>query len=327
MARGYIPAPVRGSLHVGPDAPTAKPNLAWLDIKTGTLFRFDERMDQWLPYSVGSPAWGGEYGAITVGDAIARQTYALALGVAAEAAEYSSIAIGHDVTANGSSSIAIGDGAEAANSQDTIAIGRSARAGTTDDNSARSIAIGADAAADNYGAIAIGENARGAAMNATAVGPSTSAGNTCTAVGYSARAGATGGTATFERSTAVGFVAHVDADDGTAVGSGASVTAASGLALGRSAAVTSGGSDGVALGVAAESNHPRSLALGLSASTTAADQTVIATDELVLRPSSGLLGTPETPGASSSVVLYSPNGSLWRLTVDDTGALATSPVA
>lgn len=328
-------------LQVGGEEPTGKPNLVWLDIKTGTMYRYDGLMSQWIPYGVGSPAQGGQYNAVSFGvdvtnesshsvavgvEAAASQYAAVAVGVQATADEYGTVAIGTDVEALGSYSIAIGGSARAATWQGGVAIGRNSRAGNDDNNSSNCVAIGPWARTEQWDSVAVGNYSIGAGQSSVAIGTYAEAGDHSVALGESANAGAESGAVVAESTVAIGPNTAATGDYSTAIGPNASARPSSGIAIGTSSSVYAEADEGIAIGYATSVSYPRSIALGVAASPTAANQTYIATDELVLRPSSGLLGSPETPGASSSVVLYSPNGSLWRITVDDTGTLGATAV-
>lgn len=318
--------PEESPIHVGPDAPTATPGVMWLEAGTGTLFRYDERMGQWIPAGVGSPAWGGESEALTLGtDANANQYASIAIGHDATADGYASIAVGQSAIGHDSSAVAIGNGAEAQGSRN-VAIGVDATAGdpaTTWDSGA--VALGSGAQAHGNSSVALGDDSKTWDAEAAALGNGAAAGRTGVAIGYNSKAGAdySSALAGAETAIAIGSSANASSLRAMAIGTNSQATHEQSVALG--AGSYANGDDAIAIGNAS-ATAARSIAIGNGASTYVADQAVIGAHELVVKPRYDEIGNETTPGIATSVVLYSPNGSQWRITVDDTGTLGATAV-
>lgn len=150
---------------------------------------------------------------------------------------------------------------------------------------AQSVAIGAGASADlGAQAVAVGEMSS-ASNFGVALGRSAVAAGSCVAVGHSANA----------------------AGEGVAVGLSAKATSSYGTAIGpqSEAAFKS-----VALGRQAKAPHNNSVALGSELTTTRADQVLVGGKDIeITNPIKGL-------------VLSSPDGSKWRVTISDAGVAA-----
>ena len=172
-------------------------------------------------------------------------------------------------------------------------------------------------------AAAVGRSAVATADNATATGSGAQAtGATATATGAGAQA--TGASA-----TATGAVAQATGIGATATGSGAQATSIGATATGQGAQATgqfafalgylakASAFLGVAIGPLAAADHAGSAAIGTQ-STGASAATTTRDDQI-------MLGTPNhevnVPG---QLVLASPDGSEWSVTVDNTGALSAT---
>ena len=145
---------------------------------------------------------------------------------------------------------------------------------------------------------AIGSNAQVAATSAdsnTAVGAlaqlSLTSGPGNTAVGHSAQQALTSGS----YNTAVGYLSSTGAANGSAV------------AVGFNAAAE--GSGAVALGSGSNASHAGAVAIGKNSTTSAPDQVVVGPRDV------------EVQSASKGLVLKSPDGSRWRITITDAGVL------
>lgn len=215
-----------------------------------------------------------------------------AFGPGADATEDRAAALGGDSKA-GVQATAVGSGAIAGTQ--AVAIGNNAGqegvhtrlvvVGHEAKARGQSVAIGAGALADvGTQAVTVGEMSS-AANFGVAVGKSAAAANTCVAVGHSANAVGEG--------AAFGYNAKTTGAYGTAVGAGAEA-ANSGLALGRMA----------------KSQHTNSVALGAGLTTTRADQVLVGAKDV------------EISAATKGLVLTSPDGSKWRMTISDAGVAA-----
>ena len=183
------------------------------------------------------------------------------------------------------------------------AVGRSAVA-----TESYATATGAGAQARTY-ATATGAAAQATGIAATATGQGAQAtGTYATATGVAAQATGIAATATGQGAQATGTYA-------TATGQGAQATGQYAFALGylaKASAVL-----GVAIGPLAVADHAGSAAIGTQ-STGASAATTTRDDQI-------MLGTPNhevnVPG---QLVLASPDGSEWSVTVDNTGALSAT---
>lgn len=119
-------------------------------------------------------------------------------------------------------------------------------------------------------------------------------------------------TATRVGGIAVGFQAEADgAPYGVAVGYQADAGNTDAVAIGRAA--NAAGNDGVALGAGAStSTWLRSVALGADTTVSANDQVMVGGRDV------------EITDAAKGVVLRSPDGTRWRITVDNSGNLSTT---
>lgn len=148
----------------------------------------------------------------------------------------------------------------------------------------------------------------------------TSPGDSATAVGPAATAAGT-------NSAAVGKSSNASGEYSTAVGPTASVQSLSGVAVGRTASST--GEAAIALGSGAQADGLRSSALGSGSSASFDHSTAIGADAVASGNNQVMLGTEldtvEIP-QGSGLVLSSPDGSRWIMTVDDDGSLTTTAV-
>lgn len=158
----------------------------------------------------------------------------------------------------------------------------------------------------------------GAGLQSIVIGTGASAaGNQSTAVGTGANSTGASSTALGNAASSLGLQsvavgpAAVQGSGAIGVGSGAAATGDYSVVLGKdaSAALT----DGAAIGHGAVAPYAHSTALGAGAATTGANQIMIGTATDVVEVPFG-----------SGYVLQSPNGSRYKLTVDNTGALVTT---
>lgn len=161
-----------------------------------------------------------------------------------------------------------------------------------------SIQLGDGASASDFEAVAIGRNA-------TAGGPGSSS---QVAVGEDA-------TATGPSTVAVGSNATATGDGAAAFGRSTTASGVSALAAGREATATQDRS--VAVGYGTSAGHVYSTALGAFAATTADHQLMVSANEVEVMPY-------DVGIDPSSIVLYSPDGTRWRLSVSDAGVLGVA---
>lgn len=153
-----------------------------------------------------------------------------------------------------------------------------------------SLVLGPSATATGNNSVALGQGASSPGASGTAVGTSASAtGVQSVAVGSAAAQGL--------GAIGVGNAVQASGDHSTAVGAGAAATFAQATALGNGA----------------QSPYQHSTAIGAGATTTGPNQIMMGTSSDVT----------EIP-LGSAVVLSSPNGTRFRLSVDNTGALTTT---
>ena len=256
----------------------------------------------------------------------------------------SNIAIGNGAKAGDSGqgayrSIAIGCGAQSISSSDGIALGNtsfakfgnaisigtgSAACGTA------AIAIGrnSDVLDGNHGGVAIGESSVVSATCAIAIGQSSTASGACSiALGNAA-------TITGASSIAIGNTANGGTTNcSITIGFGATTTGSSrGISIGQSA---NAGTSAVALGRNSIATGTYSVAIGPSSSSAYFDGVAIGRNSVVGAAGSVALGLGvtaaktntvsvtelETQLAGGGITMKSPNGTEYKLTVSDAGAL------
>lgn len=323
-------------LAASPTAPSEPSDAeVWLDAAGGGLWRYDAiYLSEWVP--VGEPAPTVAYQGLALGRATVAGTQSVAIGAEAHVADggshavavgyqasgtqgYGVVAIGALSSSSGSRAVAIG--ADSMASADfAVAVGRAAARGSL------AVSIGGASEADGDAATAVGYAAVASAREATALGRGSSAqgeyaialgafplaqGDDAIAVGQAAQARST-------EAIAIGHAAGVtDAPGGVKIGSG-QVSTENGTGVGTGSNVSTGGS--VALGHNTGAHAARAVAIGEGAISSIPDRTAIATAELELTPHLGA----ETQ--ASTLILRSPDGTAWRIAVDDAGALSTTEI-
>lgn len=308
----------------------------WWDSTTGGLWRYDATyLTAWVP--VGEPPPMTAYQGLALGRATVEGTQSVAIGAEARVADGGSHAVAIGYQAAGTEQygvVAIGAAAAAAGSRATalgtdtvasedyaVALGGAAAA-----QDSGAIAIGGTSSATGGYAVALGYAAVASAREATALGRGSSAqgeyaialgafplaqGDDAIAVGQAAQARST-------EAIAIGHAAGVtDAPGGIKIGSG-QVSTENGTGVGTGSNVSTGGS--VALGHNTGAHAARAVAIGEGAISSIPDRTAIATAELELTPHLGA----ETQ--ASTLILRSPDGTAWRIAVDDAGALSTTEI-
>jgi len=194
------------------------------------------------------------------------------------------------------------------------------------------VSIGFDSHAYNEGAVAIGNNGGSSATNAVSVGTgSDTTGASSLALGHNASAKADYGVAigsgslgVASRIIALGVDTEVSGDSGVAIGDGAACRTPNSISIGTdSESVSPHGisigtgafnAGGVALGRNANTTTQNGVALGEDTTTTAGNQVHVGDRDLEL-------GTDTSP---RGIHLYSPDGTRYKITVDDTGALSAT---
>ena len=172
---------------------------------------------------------------------------------------------------------------------------------------ADSTAIGSEASVTGAESAAIGVGAS-AGFGGAAIGKGAQAtGASALAIGRNSTASGTG-------ATAIGSTTTAAANYGTAISTGASA-GTNAIGIGRNASAS--GTSSLALGVSSVASASRSQSFGYNATSNTADTAVIKANDLDVQRSNG---TGET-----RLALYSPNGTKYWLTVDDTGTIAATP--
>lgn len=191
----------------------------------------------------------------------------------------------------------------------TLDCGRVFGGQVTGENPFRSVAVGPYAVAGlGSDAVAVGNKAQAAA---TAINPQG------TAVGAESKANGAG-------AVAVGYRADAALSGGTSVG-GQSVSSSNAIAVGREA---NAGSNGVALGRLAKTPTNGGVAVGNNAQANHTGAVALGRDVVTARVDSVAVGPRdiELQGNGKGVIMRSPNGTLYRLTVSDAGAVSVAAV-
>lgn len=281
---------------------------------------------------------------LAVGNNAKAMSNSLAVGYFAEAIA-NTLACGYMAKATGAESTAVGRSASAAGVY-SVAFGRSTAipvagnystaigAGSITNNAYcsalgynanaagdKSTAIGASSSATNGFSTAIGELAN-SLFSAVSVGKSAQSGNYSVAVGSSAKTGndaiAVGylASALLQYSIAVGDTASAGSASDTVVGRGA--TSASGVTAQTvlGAMASSAATQGVAIGNNAKvlTNHANSVALGAGSETERSNVVAIGGRDI------------ESSKNGSRVILKSPNGTKYAISVSDTGVITATSI-
>lgn len=168
----------------------------------------------------------------------------LAIGDFAKATNNYGSAIGTNAVANGYAAMALSYNAQA-NSQNSVAIGEKATAGTITNDATVSygeVAIGSKSIASGNRAMAIGINSKSEALNSVTIGENSTA------------------TTTASQSTAIGYNTLVEGEKSTAVGYGAKATGKNSIASGSTAKAEA--ENAIATGNNALANQTNAMAIG-----------------------------------------------------------------
>ena len=208
-----------------------------------------------------------------------------------------SVTIGVD-TYPGAAGIAIGKGATGLQNNPNIAIGQNAEANNT------AIAIGANASARGQGTVVIGSGA--VADNAGSDGQ--------IAIGDASDCSA-------NRGIVIGVNGCTIASEGIAIGDNVDL-ASSDRAIAFGNAITiSGSPDSITIGTQTDVSADSAIAIGRDASATAARAVAIGRDVVAAKASTVAVTELETKLAGGGITMVSPNGTEYKLTVSDAGAL------
>lgn len=170
---------------------------------------------------------------------------------------------------------------------DSVAVGAGAVADSIQ-TLQRSVAVGVEAKA-GYRSVAVGRSANADGNDRVAIGDASVAGSSSTAVGYTAITGA--------QCVAVGKNSNAG-NNGTVIGYGATSSAS-----------------GDAIGENAKGQHTNGVAIGRNTQTARTNSVAFGDRDIELQ------------GNSRGVILRSPNGTLYKLTVSDAGAVTVTAVA
>jgi hypothetical protein len=260
--------------------------------------------------------------AIQSANNLALGTYSTAMGLLTTASGQSSTAMGESTTASGQSSTAIGAYTQASGDAST-AMGEETEASadystamgkSTEATGDYSTAMGRETNASGYSSTAMGAYTQASGLYSTAMGYDTTAsGNASTAIGYLTTASGTYSTAMGYNTTASGSVS-------TAMGSNTEASGYSSLAIGQYNVINNGDSANVyaatntAFSIGnGTSSASRSNALSVLFNGNVTAGSVIATSLEVERPDSGL-------------ILKSPDGTRYRITMANGGSLVITAV-
>ena len=218
--------------------------------------------------AIGSAAKATSFHTVAIGSTSqATDVSATAIGDAAVASAVSTTAVGNGAQATSIGSLAAGAAATASD-QYTIAVGNSAKA-----TALRSMALGYGAVSSGGGAVAIGRTSQATGSYANSLGyENTASGNSSLSVGYHTYAYGT-------RSIAIGreAVSGTSGSEGNkdtiAIGSTATTQADSAIAIGNAAKTDGAATSSIALGKNAATGIADSVAIGSKSSTTRATDT------------------------------------------------------
>ena len=216
--------------------------------------------------AIGSAAKATSFHTVAIGSTSqATDISATAIGDAAVASAVSTTAVGNSAKATSTGSLAAGAGATASD-QYTTAVGNSAQA-----TALRSLAVGYKAVASAGGAIAQGTNAQATSSYTMALGyDSVASAGSAMAIGYQAKS-LSARSITIGREASSG-TATTD-PEAIAIGYQAIAPAGNSIAIGKSATTVSGATGSIALGNTAIANVATSVAIGSGSSTTRATDT------------------------------------------------------
>ena len=251
--------------------------------------------------------------ALAVGHQANASAFNTALGNGAGALNTQTTAIGRNATASVSFSVAIGDSANA-NGSYAIAIGRGASAVTS------SIAMGGD---NTIGANSVGVGrATITGVDSASIGRSAEAGNFSVSFGREAKSQI--------NCVAIGYQASALLQFAIAIGDSSLAGSASDVVIGRSAKSLAGVSPQTVLGRSAESDAPGGTAIGNLAKVADGhfESVAIGRNTETQRSSSVCVGNRdiESTRTSGRLILRSPDGTPWAITVDNTGAITASAI-
>lgn len=200
-------------------------------------------------------------------------------------------------------------------------------------NANNAVQVGPSAVASGQGSVAIGNLATAPGNYGVSLGNSTSVsgissvalgngaavtGNTGVAIGYNVNVGNTNG-------VALGNSANVSGSGGVAVGGGTKVTSGNGVAIGYLAEATN--ISGVAIGNSARATHSNSAVIGPRLSTSPFTATTSsAADRMTLGYQDVEVVGTGGAGVGTGLILKSPNGTKYRITVSNTGTLTAAAV-
>ena len=208
-----------------------------------------------------------------------------------------SVCIGED-TYPGAGGVQIGKGAFGKNNNPNVAIGKNSEAGDT------SVAIGENADAKGNGGVAIGANAIADGSGSdgrVAIGKGADAGN--------------------NKAIAIGVNNPSCQSEGIAIGDGVSIsTSDRSIAIGNAITLNTG-NDKIAIGTAASVAGQRGLAFGQNASATANEAIAMGYNVTAAKAQTLAVNELETKLVGGGITMVSPNGTEYKLTVSDAGAL------
>ncbi len=208
-----------------------------------------------------------------------------------------SVCIGYD-TYPGSSGVCIGTGATGLQNDQNIQIGNDAQSNSD------AIAIGHNADARGSGSVAIGKDA-------IADGSSNDG---RVAIGKGADAGS-------NRAIAIGVNNPSCQSEGIAIGDGVSISSSDrSIAIGGSITLNTG-NDKIAMGTNASVAGQRGLAFGQNASATANEAIAMGYNVTAAKAQTLAVNELETKLVGGGITMVSPNGTEYKLTVSDAGAL------
>ncbi len=273
----------------------------------------------------------GSDGSIAIGNgAVASSNRSVVIGVNNSSSSSEGIAIGDDVDiANSDRSIGIGGAINISGGNDKVGIGTSATVGGT-----RAIAIGQNATADGSNSVVMGYNASdNGAQDVVIIGNGANTANNgddySVVIGKDAQS-------TVGNGIAIGQDAQSDGINTIMIGRGSAgtfntigigitttVNANEAIAIGYQADVQAGSNNGISIGVYSEVQGNNRDAIAIGQSTSARAEGAVALGDAVIAAKSQTVSVTEleTQLAGGGITMKAPNGTEYKLTVSNAGAL------
>lgn len=277
---------------------------------------------------------GAHWGSISIGsNSVINSFGCIALGPSAQATGASSLAIGDAAISSASDSIAIGRTTQARGAE-SVVLGYNNNIASGVYNSAIVGARSSITGGGNHNAIGRSQAIQGGIGNSIVGGYSVTipSGDRNTVIGANnismptlqndnvviGSAADAPGSGT-SNSIGIGLVHRIyeDSTDSVAIGRGAEVGT-------KVAGVGNPGNNSVAIGYTAKCLNENATAVGASAEAHASQSTAVGFNVIATRSNYVAVNELDVTTVGGGIYLYSPNGTAWKLTVDNTGNLVVS---